>query len=309
MNILITGGAGYLGSKLAKKISESNEHAVTIVDNLLFNQWYLVQDALKNCVFKHIDVRNMSKDFIRSFDIIIPLAALVGAPICNKYPRDAKEINKDAIKYLCDNVIKDQFIIFMNTNSGYGRVIGKICTEETPLHSISLYGQTKDEAEQLVIKHHKSTVFRLATLFGLSYRPRLDLLINTMVYEAITKKKITVFDGDFNRNYVHIDDVVDTILYAINNSNRFIGEIFNIGNDTINCTKFNLAKIIQKLCGCDIEIIKQTDPDQRDYIVSSEKLKKKTGTILKKSLEYGINEMSYFCKYLSTESEKSMRNI
>ncbi len=307
MSILITGGAGYIGSKLAHKLSKS--HKVVIVDNLMYDQWYMVYHALKDCEFINMNVQDMTPAFISSFKTIIPLAALVGATLCDQQPLIAKLINFENIKYICDCATPEQFIIFMNTNSGYGCVPNGICTEETPLNSISLYGKTKDEAEQCVMKHTQSTAFRLATIFGVSYRPRLDLLVNTMTYEAVVKKKIKVFDGNFNRNYIHIDDVVLAIEHAINFPTPFIGEVFNVGNDSINETKFGLAQIIQKIYPCEIEIIHKTDPDQRNYIVSSEKLKQITGLVLKKSLDSGIKDVANLCKHIQPEVNKSMSNV
>ena len=247
--ILITGGAGYIGSKLCTQlISEGFE--VTVVDRMQFSKNSL-EHLIYNKNFKLFkeDVRNkkLMKNLILKNDYIIPLAALVGAPLCQKNKKLAKEINYECIKYIIEN-INNKKIIYLNTNSGYGiGEKGKFCDEESPLNPISLYGKTKCDAEKEVIKSKNFVCFRLATVFGYSYRMRTDLLINDFTYKLLKQKKLTLFEPHFRRNFININDVVGAIIYSINNFHRFKNNIFNLGLSEANYTKLQLAKKIKKL--------------------------------------------------------------
>jgi len=288
VNILVTGAAGYIGSSLCPYLLQQG-YSITAIDNLMYNQGPFVYQALKDCNFIIDDVRNLTRKFIRQFDVIIPLAALVGAPICKKYPDKARSTNLDTIKWLCKNITDFQLIISPNTNSGYGRVLNGICTENTPLNSISLYGQLKDDAEKELQQRGNSIIFRLATVFGVSHRMRLDLLINTLVLDGLNGE-ITLFDGNFNRNYIHIKDIIKVFDFAIRNRKDMIGQVYNVGNDSINMSKLDLAKIIQHQTKCKFTMTNKTDPDQRDYIVSSEKIYK-MGYIPTINIYAGIKEL------------------
>jgi nucleoside-diphosphate-sugar epimerase len=191
---------------------------------------------------------------------------------------------------------EDQLVIFPNTNSGYGKAKDTVCTEETPLNPISLYGQLKDEAEYVVRKHPNHVVFRLATVFGYSPRHRLDLLVNTLVYEAVTKGIVEIFDDSFMRNYIHIDDICSAFEYAITNP-ELRNNVYNLGNDSLNMSKGDLLEVIAKYIMFEAKKINKTDPDQRDYVVSSEKLYK-TGWKPQKSLKDGIIELIRFYSVL-----------
>ena len=215
---------------------------------------------------------------MKNKDYIIPLAALVGAPLCAKYPKETREVNLGSIKTILKYIKKSQKIIYMNSNSGYG--IGakdKFCDENSPLNPISLYGRTKIAAEKEILKFKNSLSFRLATVFGLSYRMRTDLLVNFLVYETVKNKKITLFEPNFRRNFIHIKDVVDGIIFAINNFNKLKGNIYNLGLSNANITKLQLAKLIKKnYKPLKIKIItNRKDPDKRDYFVSNKKIEKK----------------------------------
>ena len=293
--ILITGGAGYIGSKLATKLLNLN-FKVTVIDILKFSGKSLNHLYSKNnFTFINDDVRNkkLITRLIKSNDLIIPLAALVGAPLCEKKKKEAISVNLESIKFMMKKIKKNKKIIYLTTNSGYG--VGKknkYCDEKSPLNPISLYGRTKVEAEEIVMKHKNSIGFRLATVFGHSYRMRTDLLVNNFVYRSVKFKKIKIFEPHFRRNYIHIDDVVDAILYSIKNFNKLKSEIYNLGLSSANLTKIMLAKKIQKqLPRLKINIIKNIkDPDQRDYYVSNKKIEKQ-GFKAKKNIDDGIKEL------------------
>ena len=294
--ILITGGAGYIGSMLCTKLLEEG-HSVTSVDLLKYDKGSL-NHLYHNKNFKLIcdDIRKVSlmKKLIKKNDIIIPLAALVGAPLCEKFKKDAISTNLGSIKTLCKYATKKNRVIYLTTNSGYG--IGeknKYCDENSPLKPISLYGKTKCDGEDLVrskIKNH--VCFRLATVFGHSYRMRSDLLVNNFVYTAIKKKKLTLFEPHFRRNFIHVRDVVNAIIFTMKNFNRMKNNVFNLGLSTANISKIMLAKKIKKQYkNLQIKIItNRKDPDKRDYFVSNKKIEKK-GFKAKISLEEGISEL------------------
>ena len=293
--ILITGGAGYIGSTLATKLVNLG-HKVTVVDILKYNKnsiYHLF--SKKNFNFIKADIRNskLIKRLLSKNEIIIPLAALVGAPLCERKKREATTTNLNSIKDIVKYSGKKNKIIYLATNSGYG--IGKknkYCTEETTLRPISHYGKTKCEAENQVTKSHNYVVFRLATVFGASYRMRTDLLVNNFCYMAVRKKKLKIFEPHFRRNFVHINDVVNCIIFAINNFNKVRLNIYNLGLSKANISKINLARKIKKIYRpLKIKIaVNRSDIDKRDYIVSNEKLKKR-GFQAKISLESGIKEL------------------
>jgi nucleoside-diphosphate-sugar epimerase len=307
--ILITGGAGYIGSKLATNLINKN-YQVTIIDCLKFSSKSLNHlFSRKNFKFIKADVRNkkLMKFLIKSNDFIIPLAALVGAPLCEKNKKEAIAVNLNSIKFLMKNISKKNKIIYLTTNSGYG--IGeknKYCDETTPLNPISLYGKTKVDAEKIVMKNVNSIGFRLATVFGYSYRMRTDLLVNNFVFKSMTDKKLTIYEPHFRRNYIHINDVVDAVVFSIKNFKRLKSNIYNLGLSTANLTKYKLAqKIKHQLKYLNIKIVKnKKDPDQRDYYVSNRKIEKK-GFKAKVRIEDGITEL---IKIFSYNKEKITNN-
>ena len=293
--ILITGGAGYLGSILTTKLVYLG-YDVTVIDILEFNKISLSHLFLKkNFKFINGDVRNkklMSKE-LKNNDIIIPLAAMVGAPLCAKYPKKTLDINYKCIKFILSKLKLSQKIIYPNTNSGYG--IGdknKFCDEKSPLKPISLYGRTKVEAEKIILKHKNSIVFRLATVFGYSYRMRTDLLVNFLVNMAVRNKRLTIFEPNFRRNYIHVIDVANAFIFAIENFSRMRGNIYNVGLSDANLTKLQLANQIKKnIKNIKINLLKnKKDPDKRDYFVSNKKIEK-LGFRTSISLEDGIIEL------------------
>ena len=294
-NILITGGAGYIGSKLVTKLLENN-FRVTIIDSLKFSGKSLNHlFNNKNLTLIKDDVRNkkLMKKLIKKNEFIIPLAGLVGAPLCEKNKKEAISVNRDSIKFLMHNISKKNKIIYLTTNSGYGVGLNnKYCDEHSPLNPISLYGKTKVEAEKIVMQYKNVIAFRLATVFGYSYRMRTDLLVNNFVYKSIKNKKLTIYEPHFRRNYIHINDVVDAIIYSIRNFNYLKSNVYNLGLSSANITKYVLAQKIKKqLKYLKINIVKnKRDPDQRDYYVSNKKIEKK-GFRAKIKVEDGINEL------------------
>lgn len=296
INILITGGAGYIGSELVGKLISQKNYNVTVIDKLIFNQKSLDQFiGNKNFNFIRSDVRNKKvlKEHALKNDIIIPLAALVGAPICARFEKDAVEINYFSIKYLAEILRNEQKVIFPVTNSGYG--IGKkdeMCTEESELNPLSIYGKTKVQAEKIILTRENSVAFRLATVFGWSNRMRIDLLVNNFVYLAYKKKFIKLFEPHFRRNYVHIMDVVNLILFTIKNFENLKSNTYNFGLSEGNLTKEQLCKKIQKhIVNFEYEISNEgTDEDKRDYFVSNQKIESK-GFKAVNSLDYGISEL------------------
>ena len=308
--VLITGGAGYIGSMLATELIKDG-HEVTIIDLLKYDKGSL-NHLYFNKKFKLIkeDIRNkkIMKNLIKKNEFIIPLAALVGAPLCEKYKKEAIDTNYKSIKSLIKMISTKNKIIYLTTNSGYG--IGeknKFCDENSPLKPISLYGRTKCDSEKEVISNSKNYIcFRLATVFGFSYRMRSDLLVNNFVYTAVKKKKLTIFEPHFRRNFIHIRDVVEGIKYSMKNFNKLKSNVYNLGLSTANISKLMLAKKIQKqMKNLKIKIVKnKKDPDKRDYYVSNKKIEKK-GFKAKISLENGISELITLFK---VDSKKVINN-
>jgi nucleoside-diphosphate-sugar epimerase len=293
--ILITGGGGYIGSMLATELVNL-KYEVTVIDQLKYDKSSL--DHLyfnKNFKFINEDVRSLKilKQNINKNEFIIPLAALVGAPLCKKNKKEAISVNFEVIKNILKNLNNKNKLIYLTTNSGYG--IGeknKYCDENSALKPVSLYGQTKCDAETEVKKFKNTISFRLATVFGASYRMRSDLLVNNFVQHAVDKNFIDVYEPNFRRNFIHIKDVVRAVIFSIRNFNKLKSNIFNLGLSSANITKIDLAKKIKKqIKNLRVKIIKnKSDPDKRDYFVSNKKIEKK-GFKARISLEQGIKEL------------------
>ena len=295
MNILITGGAGYLGSVMTPHLL-SKGHQVTVLDNFMFRQ-----NSLADCChyegFQVVrgDCRDQAtvKPLLKKADIIIPLAALVGAPLCNDDKEAAESVNHGAVKTLCELSSPDQKIIMPITNSGYGvGEEGKFCTEETPLRPITLYGKTKVAAEEAVLSRDNSVSFRLATVFGMAPRMRLDLLVNDFVYRAVNDRALLIFEGHFKRNYIHVRDIARVFEHAINNFESMKGQPYNAGLEEANLSKLELCTKIKehlpKFVFVEAEV--GEDPDKRDYIVSNQRLLN-TGFETEWDLDRGIQEL------------------
>ena len=306
--ILITGGAGYIGSAL---LASNHPGAITVFDNLYWNQGPLVYPLLKSFRFFNESILEWSdtlKREIEKADVIIPLAALVGAPLCDKEPEMAEELNYLWFEKLL-NYLDNQLVVYPNTNSGYGSTGDSICTEETPMNPLSLYGKTKQQTEDLLLSsYNNSIVFRLATVFGWSFRPRMDLLVNNLSSIAYETKNLEVFDGHFRRNYIHVKDVASGLGFAVQNRDRMKGNVYNLGNDAINMSKESLARIICDVTGASYrKVSDRTDTDKRDYLVSSQKLYD-LGYTPKIGLEKGIKEIMQFCSFNPAKGEPQLKN-
>ena len=299
--ILITGAAGYLGSIIATKLVNLG-HVVTAVDIIKYDKNSLSHlFYFDNFKFLKEDVteEKVVKKIVKNQDLIIPLAALVGAPLCEKFKKNTLKTNVGSIETLLKFIKKNQKIIYPTTNSGYG--VGeknKFCDETSPLKPVSLYGTTKVKAEELIFKRGNSICFRLATVFGYSYRMRTDLLVNNFVERAIKTKKLEIFEPNFRRNYIHVKDIVDAFVFAIDNFEKLKNNIYNLGLSSANITKIQLAKKIKKyIKDLEINIIKnRKDPDKRDYFVSNKKIEKH-GFKAKVTLDSGIKELIKIFNY------------
>ena len=293
--ILITGGGGYIGSTVTTELVRLG-YKVTVIDLLKYDKGSL--DHLyfeKNFTFINGDVKkiNLLKKYIRENEYIIPLAALVGAPLCEKNKKEAISVNFTSVKEILKSLNKKNKLIYLTTNSGYG--VGeknKFCNEKSPLKPISLYGKTKCDAENEVMKFKNTISFRLATVFGASYRMRSDLLVNNFCKRAIDKNFLDIYEPQFRRNFIHIRDVTRAIIFSINNFNKLKSNVFNLGLSSANITKIELAKKIKKqIKTLKIKVVKnKKDPDKRDYFVSNLKIEKK-GFKAKISLNEGIKEL------------------
>ena len=295
MKVLVTGGAGYLGSVLSEHLLDAG-HAVTCLDNLSLGQ----SGPFHLCESPRFDfVRGDARDeallgrLLRTVDAIIPLACLVGAPACDRDPWTARAVNLDAVRLLNRLRSREQLVVFPTTNSGYGTKSGDtFCTEETPLEPISLYGQTKVAAEAELLSSPNAITLRLATVFGMSPRPRLDLLVNHFVHAAVTEGFVVIFEKHFKRNYIHIRDVADAFLHCLTHHPQMIGRPFNAGLDDANLSKEELAqKIKAHVPSFYIHFSEVgSDPDKRNYIVSNQRLRE-AGFAAQRSLDEGIVEL------------------
>ena len=295
LKILVTGGAGYLGSTLVPELLTLG-HQVTVADNFVYKQSSLNHVChYSNFKVARGDVRieSFMNPLIKDADVIIPLAALVGAPICNQDPISAKTVNHDSIIMMLKLVSKEQLILMPTTNSAYGSGDkNKFCTEESPLNPISRYAIDKVEIEKSLMEHPNAISFRLATVFGMSPRMRIDLLVNDFTYRAVYDGFVVLFESHFNRNYVHVKDVSRVFQHAILNHDKMKGQIYNVGLSEANVSKWELCERIKKHLPnfTFLEAPIGKDPDQRNYIVSNLKLES-TGYRNVHSLDHGIKDL------------------
>ncbi len=294
-HVLVTGGAGYIGAILCEHLL-SEGFSVTVLDNLVYRQGSLFHlcahpafDFVKGDARDEELIRHLVKDV----DVLIPLTAVVGAPACDRDPWLAKSVNLESVRLLNRLRSPQQLVIFPTTNSGYGAQSGETyCTEDTPLQPISFYGQTKAQAEAEILDSPNSITLRLATVFGMSPRMRLDLLVNHFVYAAVSDGYIVIFEKDFKRNYLHVRDAADCFVYCIENAGRMNGRPYNVGLDDANLSKMELAlKIKEHVPNFYLHFSEiGSDPDKRNYIVSNQRLRE-AGFEAKRSLDDGIKEL------------------
>ena len=293
--VLVTGGAGYLGSILCERLLAAG-HRVTALDNLMYGQHSLFH-LCAHPAFDFVggDVRDeaLLAKLLRAADVVIPLAAIVGAPACDRDPWLATSVNLDAIRLLNRVRSPDQLVVFPTTNSGYGTTSGTVpCTEDSPLAPVSLYGRDKIVAEAELLASPNTITLRLATVFGMSSRMRLDLLVNHFVYAAVTDGYLVVFEKDFKRNFVHVRDVADCFVHCLAHADEMVGRPYNAGLDAANVSKAELALAIKAhVPGFSVHFSEVgTDPDQRNYVVSNERLRK-AGWEARRTLDEGIREL------------------
>ena len=291
----MTGGAGYLGSVLCEHLLEAG-YRVTVLDNLMYGQqslFHLLARPNLDFVFGDARDEGLVRRLLADADVVIPLAALVGAPACDRDPWAARSVDLDAVLMVNRMRSPRQLLIFPTTNSGYGTQSGETyCTEDTPLEPITLYGRIKVEAEAALLEAPYVITLRLATVFGLSPRMRIDLLVNHFVYSAVTDGYIVIFEKDFKRNYVHIRDVADCFVHCIGHADRMVGRPYNVGLDAANLSKNELALKVKEYVNNFYIHFSETgsDPDKRNYTVSNQRLRD-AGFEARRSLDEGIQEL------------------
>jgi nucleoside-diphosphate-sugar epimerase len=294
-SVLVTGAAGYIGSVLCERLLGAG-YRVVALDNLYFGTqtlFHLVDHPSFEFTLGDARDERVVTDLASRCDVLVPLAALVGAPLCARDPETASSTNLGAIRLLNRLSSPAQLMVYPTTNSGYGTKSAEVfCTEDTPLEPISLYGRTKVDAEADVLAGPNSLSLRLATVFGTSPRMRIDLLVNHFVWAAVTDGYLVVFEKEFRRNYLHVRDAADGILFAIENSGRLVGRPYNLGMDEANLSKEQLAlKVKEHVPGFHVHFAEVgSDPDRRDYIVSSKRLRE-AGFEARRTLDDGIREL------------------
>lgn len=292
MKVLVTGGAGYVGTTLVPQLLAEG-YKVTIFDNLMFGGDYIMP-FFRNQKFSFVkgDVRNLNtlKKEIKNADIIIHLAAIVGYPACRKDPELAEAVNINGTKNLIKATSNNQLILFGSTGSNYGAV-EDICTEETPLNPLSLYGQTKTLAEKMLLEERITIAWRFATAFGVSARLRLDLLINDFTYKAITQGYMVIYEKHFMRTFIHVHDMGRAFLFGIEHQNQMKNNVYNVGSEKMNYSKEQICEMIKERTGVYIHYADiEEDADKRNYIVNYDKIKQ-LGYTTTISVEDGINEL------------------
>jgi nucleoside-diphosphate-sugar epimerase len=309
--VLITGGAGYLGSVLTEVLINKG-YKVTVLDNLIYKQTSVapfVYHSNFNFVLGDVTDNATLRPLVESHDVIIPLAAIVGMPACKANPELTVKVNYLQVKNITEWVTKNQIVLIPNTNSQYGSST-EVITEDSPFKPLSLYAETKCDAEKAVLDSGNGIALRLATVFGMSYRMRMDLLVNDFVYKAVNDGYLVLFESHFIRNYIHVRDIANTFLFMIENYEKCNNNAFNVGLTSANCTKLQLANAIQKFVP-DLVIVENNfkqDFDQRNYIVSNAKLESQ-GWVPTFTLEEGIQELIKGYQLITKFKNKDFTNL
>jgi nucleoside-diphosphate-sugar epimerase len=309
--ILITGGAGYIGSILTELLLNKGYY-VTVIDNLIYKQTSLItfcHNKNFNFIFGDVRNENLLKELVTSHDVIIPLAAIVGMPACKENPDLTIQINYEQVRNITKWITNNQMILIPNTNSQYGSST-EIITEDSPFNPLSLYAETKCDAEKSVLDSGNGIALRLATVFGSSYRMRTDLLVNDFVYKSINDGYLVLFESHFIRNYIHIRDIANTFLFMIENYEKCNNNAFNVGLSSANLTKLELCQKIKEYVP-DLVIVQnefKKDFDQRNYMVSNEKLES-MGWKPQYTLDDGIQELIKSYKLIKKFSNKNFTNL
>jgi nucleoside-diphosphate-sugar epimerase len=294
MKVLVTGGAGYKGVKLVKRLLEKG-YEVTLFDNFMYGfepVLHLVE--YKNLDVVKGDVRNKIEN-IQTFDVIFHLAGISGFPACDANPHSAQLINVDATKQLVSSLSKSQTLIYASTTSFYGKS-GNKCDEDTFVDPVSLYGITKYKAEQIVQERENSISLRFATVFGFSPKMRMDLMVNDFVYRAMKEKLVVLFDSYAKRTFIHVDDAVEAYVFAMENASKMKGNIFNTGHDSLNYSKLEIAELVKRYIDFNIIDSEIKDKDVRHFIISFDKIAG-MGYKPKKTVEEGIQELLRIYKF------------
>lgn len=293
MKVLVTGGAGYVGSVLVRRLLNEGYH-VRVLDKLMYNGYSLIPyfgDAKFEFVKGDILDPATVRECIHDVDFIIHLAAIVGYPACKKDENLAKDVNVFGTRLIDKNRSKSQPILFASTGSNYGALVGDICTEETPLNPLTIYGRTKTEAEKMLLDSGSTVCYRFATAFGLSPRLRLDLLVNDFVFQAVKKRNLIIYEKNYKRTFIHVRDMVRSFLFAMDNYEKMENQVFNVGSEKLNHSKEDVALCIKEKIDFYLHFADiGKDEDQRNYQVSYEKIRK-LGFETTISLDQGIDEL------------------
>lgn len=309
MRIYLSGACGMIGSLLSEFLIISG-HTVLAVDNLLYKGQHIADNLTKmygksrfqffplDVTYNYTEIANI----IKTCQVAIPAAAIVGFPACLKYPEQSQRVNVDSIQHTVDSCRDGQLVIYPNSNSGLGDSKGGLATEDTPVNPSTLYAKQKVQGEEIVRKYDNHIVYRLGTLFGCSHRTRLDLLVNCISFQAYFDKVVPLYQGNFHRNFIHVGDVCRAFGHAIENEHKMRNKVFNLGMDSANTTKRGLVDKIAKYLSFDIQEIDAEDPDSRNYRVDSRALYN-TGFHPYYDLDYGIQELIEWFKTLPTDKD------
>ena len=292
MKVLVTGGTGFIGAVLVDRLLDVG-HSVVVLDSLLYRQNTLLPHFIKpHFEFIHGDIRDASavREAVRGVDAVVHLAAMVGAPICEKHKELAEAVNVGGTQNLIAACSPSQPILFASTGSNYGKVEG-VCTEESPLNPLSVYGVTKTRAEELVMARGNAISYRFATGFGLSPRLRLDLLPNDYVHQAVKNGTLIIYERNARRTFIHVQDMARAFVHALERYEQMKNNVYNVGSNELNFSKEDIARMVQRHVDFYVHFAEfRSDPDQRDYEVSYDKLAA-TGFTTTISMEHGITEL------------------